>query len=134
MKFCVDYKFEGSNEHMSSQGMLEQLVNSIIEGPLYDLDNITFQPKKTKINELISHTADLRFDSNLAGVVYLVPFTCIPDLEKIHIVLLPFAFENRLSPVKYYYINKLISHTPDLRFNSNFAGVVCLVPFSCIPN
>ena len=30
MKFCVDYKFEGFTEHMSIQGMLEQLVNSII--------------------------------------------------------------------------------------------------------
>ena len=34
MKFCVDYKFKGPTKHMSSQGMLEQLVNSIIEGPL----------------------------------------------------------------------------------------------------
>ena len=34
MKFCVDYKFKGPTKHMSSQGMLEQLVNSIIGGPL----------------------------------------------------------------------------------------------------
>ena len=34
MKFCVDYQSEGALKHMSSQGMLEQLVNSIIEGPL----------------------------------------------------------------------------------------------------
>ena len=34
MKFCVDYKSEGATKHRSSQGMLEQLVNSIIEGPL----------------------------------------------------------------------------------------------------
>ena len=33
MKFCVDYQSEGAIKHMSSQGMLEQLVNSIIEGP-----------------------------------------------------------------------------------------------------
>ena len=33
-KFCGDYKSEGTTRHMSSQGMLEQLVNSIIEGPL----------------------------------------------------------------------------------------------------
>ena len=31
-------------------------------------------------------------------------------------------------------INKLISHEPDLRFSSNFAEVVCLVPLTCIPN
>ena len=34
MKYCVDWKSEGATKHMSSQGMLEQLVNSIIEGPL----------------------------------------------------------------------------------------------------
>ena len=33
-KFCVDYKSEGATRHISSQGMLEQLVNNIIEGPL----------------------------------------------------------------------------------------------------
>ena len=33
-KFCVDYKSEGATRHVNSQGMLEQLVNSIIEGPL----------------------------------------------------------------------------------------------------
>ena len=30
-KFFADYKSEGANKHMSSQGMLKQLVNSIIE-------------------------------------------------------------------------------------------------------
>ena len=34
----------------------------------------------------------------------------------------------------YYYLNKLISHKPDFRFNSNFAGVVYIVPLTCIPN
>ena len=36
MKFCVDYKSEGANKHMSSQGMLKQLVNSIIEGCIHN--------------------------------------------------------------------------------------------------
>ena len=46
MKFCADYKFEGFTEHMSSQGMLEQLLNSIIgdlsttHGELYAADII----------------------------------------------------------------------------------------------
>ena len=33
-KFCVDYRSEGVTRHMSTQGMLERLVNSIIEGLL----------------------------------------------------------------------------------------------------
>ena len=33
-KFCVDYKSEGATMPMKYQGMLEQLVNNIIEGPL----------------------------------------------------------------------------------------------------
>ena len=41
------------------------------------------------INKLISPKPDFRYNSNFAGVVYLVPFTCIPNLRKIHIVLLP---------------------------------------------
>ena len=36
--------------------------------------------------------------------------------------------------VTYYYINKLISYKPDFRFNSNFAGAVQLISFTCIPN
>ena len=45
-KFCVDYKSEGATRHISSQGMLEQLVNSIIgdlsttHGELYAADII----------------------------------------------------------------------------------------------
>ena len=35
---------------------------------------------------------------------------------------------------KYYYLNKLISHKPDFRFNSNFSGVVYLAPLTCILN
>ena len=35
---------------------------------------------------------------------------------------------------KYCYLNKLISHKPDFRFNSNFAGAVQLISFTCIPN
>ena len=37
MKFFVDCKSEGANKHMSSQGMLKQLVNSIIEGCIHNL-------------------------------------------------------------------------------------------------
>ena len=52
MKFCVDYQSEGAIKHMSSQGMLEQLVNSIIEGPfnksvkLYAADFFLFSDKR----------------------------------------------------------------------------------------
>ena len=31
-KSCEDYRSEGVTRHMSTQGMLERLVNSIIEG------------------------------------------------------------------------------------------------------
>ena len=31
MKFCVDYKSEGANKHMSSQSVLKQLINSIMK-------------------------------------------------------------------------------------------------------
>ena len=31
-------------------------------------------------------------------------------------------------------VNKLISYKPDFRFNSNFAGAVQLISFTCIPN
>ena len=46
MKFCVDSKSKGPTKHMSSHGMLEQLVNSIIgdlsttHGELYAADII----------------------------------------------------------------------------------------------
>ena len=33
-----------------------------------------------------------------------------------------------------YYTNKLISPKPDFRFNSNYAGTVQLISFTCIPN
>ena len=33
-KSCEDYRSEGVTRHMSTQGMLERLVNSIIEGLL----------------------------------------------------------------------------------------------------
>ena len=50
------------------------------------------------INKLISHEPDFRFNSNFAGVVYLLSSTCIPNKKKIHITLLPFAYVNCLSP------------------------------------
>ena len=43
-------------------------------------------------NKLISHTPDLRFNSNFAGLVNLVPFNCVPNFKKIHMVLLPFPY------------------------------------------
>ena len=46
MKYCVDWKSEGATKHMSSQGMLEQLVNSIIEGPLNKSCKTSFFPDK----------------------------------------------------------------------------------------
>ena len=36
MQFYLDYKSEGVTGHLSAQGMLEQLDNSIIEGPLHN--------------------------------------------------------------------------------------------------
>ena len=33
-KSCEDYRSEGVTRHMSTQGMLERLINSIIEGLL----------------------------------------------------------------------------------------------------
>ena len=85
------------------------------------------------INKLISYKPDFRFNSNFAGAVQLISFTCIPSKKKIHITLLPFAYANCLSHSNIL-LHKLISHKPDFRFNSNFAGVVYLVPSSCIPN
>ena len=41
---------------------------------------------------------------------------------------------NEHTTVIHYYINKLISPQPDFRFNSNFAGVVYLLPSTCVPN
>ena len=37
-----------------------------------------------------------------------------------------------LTTVIYYYINKFISHKPDFRFKSNFAGAVKLTLFTCL--
>ena len=50
------------------------------------------------INKLISYKPDFRFYSNFAGAVYLLPSTCIPNIKKIHKLLLPFAYVNCLSP------------------------------------
>ena len=45
--------------------------------------------------------------ANFAGVVYLLPSTCIPNWKKIHMPLLPFAYVNCLSPSNILHITRI---------------------------
>ena len=74
----------------------EQVKNS--STPILYINCLSSSNISTYINKLISHTPDLRINSNFAGVVHLIPFTCIPNKKKIHIVLLTSTYVNCLSP------------------------------------
>ena len=84
MKLCVDYQSEGAIKHMSSQGMLEQLVNSIIgdlsttNGELYAADIIFDRSDKYVLQFCIKYEENRKSKNLNMGVLHLL-VNCITE-------------------------------------------------------